>query len=340
MRTNLDKIIRETIHRGLNNLYEVRYIDTKAERYGGKVKKDNYYYKNYHQDPIKNSDKIRVYHGCNLKTAVDWCINGTSGRLWHPRTYSYEAGMNPLGIFVTIDFETAKKFGYDNECMCVIEFTASAEDLETPVWNDSDSYFGQGSNPMPFRSKEDRDKQKQHYRQQALDIKDIYYDRNTTVSYDHIRQSDKPEMANRLMHQSENQALFMGNLDPNQIKRVWINAREEGKNYVNSTKAYVPLTRQEFLKRYRQTPFYEDQYAKEPKPLGKTKLYRPNEEFQGWDDFFDRLDVRQERREELMNDIMRLDNYKEYVSSEMYPKQIMQAFGQDFFNKNFNRFGQ
>jgi hypothetical protein len=247
--------------------------------------------------------------------------------------------MNPLGIFVTIDFETAKNFGHDNECMCIIEFTVDASDLETPVWNNSNSYFGQGTNPMPFRSKEERDLQKQKYRDDAINEPDIYYNRNTTVSRDYIRNSDKPEMADRLMNMGEYQALFMGNLDPNQIKRIWINPRDEESGYVLTTNSYIPLTRAEFLKRYRNTEF-ADNYGRNPRPLKKNKLYRPNEEFAGWDDFFDRLDVGQERRDELMNDIMRLDNYKEYVSSEMFPKQIVQAFGKEYFDKNYNRFGQ
>lgn len=333
--------IRRAVRECLDSLNEVRYINPgRSESYNGKVRKGYDYYKTRKEDPIKNGDKIRVFHGCELKTALDWCINGTSGRDWHPRTYSYEAGMNPLGIFVTIDFETAKNFGYDTECTCVIEFTVDASDLETPVWNNSDSYFGQGSNPMPFRSKEDRDKQKLKYREDAINAPDVYYDRNTTLSRDYIRQSDKPEMADRLMNMSENQALFMGNLDPNQIKRIWINPKDEESGYILTTNSYIPLTRGEFLKRYRQTPFYKDQYAKTPKPLKKNRLYRPNEDFIGWDDFFNRLDVRQEDRDELLNDIMRLDNYKEFVSREMFPKQIAQAFGQEYFDKNFNRFGQ
>ena len=44
--------------------------------------------------------------------------------------------------------------------MCILEFTVKASDLETPVWNNSDSYFGQGSNPQPFR---DADEQKNTY---------------------------------------------------------------------------------------------------------------------------------------------------------------------------------
>lgn len=341
----VEKQIREGLLRGaeegrMNALSEVRYINPgRSESYHGKVRKGYDYYKTRKEDPIKNGDKIRVFHGCQLKTALDWCINGTSGRDWHPRTYSYEAGMNPLGIFVTIDFETAKNFGYDHECKCVIEFTVDASDLETPVWNDSNSYFVQGSNPLPFSSKEDRDLQKQKYRDDAINEPDIYYDRNTTISRDYIRNSDKPEMADRLMNMGEYQALFMGNLDPNQIKRIWINPRDEETGHINTTKSYIPLTRAEFLKRYRNTEF-ADNYGRNPAPLGKTKVYRPNEDFAGWDDFFDRIDVRQEDRDELMNDIMRLDNYKEFVSHEMYPKQIVQAFGKEYFDKNYNRFGQ
>lgn len=334
----------------LNNLInEVRYIDTKENKYNGRVTKTDW--KDiYNQEPIKNNDRIRVYHGCTLKTALDWALHGTSGREWHPRTYSYESGMNPLGIFVTVDFEKAKDFGYDNECKCIVEFTAIASDLESPVWNGSDSYFGQGSNPQPFKNKEERNAQKAKYDADARNINDYFYwdhqdKKEKTISYDHVRQSDKPAMAKNIFHNTEHQALFMGNLNPNMIKRIWINQREDGKDYVSSDKTYVPLTVKEFVKKYKDHEFYVDgSYGNEKRKLTTNKLYKPNEDFKGWQDFIKRdkwLSRKEKYAQEFLKDLKSGNDYiKQSVSDMMFPKQIIQAFGQEFFDTNYNRLGQ
>ncbi len=332
-----------------NLLNEVRYIDTKTNKYNGRVTKTDWK-EIYNQEPIKNNDRIRVYHGCTLKTALDWALHGTSGREWHPRTYSYENGMNPLGIFVTVDFEKAKDFGYDNECTCIVEFTANASDLESPVWNGSDSYFGQGTNPQPFKNKEERNTQKAKYDADARNIKDDFYwdpqdKKQKTISYDYIRQSDKPSMARNIFDNPEHQALFMGNLNPNMIKRIWINQREEGKNYVSTDKAYIPLTVKEFVKKYKDHEFYVDgSYGDEKRKLTTNKVYKPNEDFKGWQDFIKRdkwLSRNEKYAQKFLNDIESGNNYfKQRVSHMMFPKQIIQAFGQDFFDLNYNRLGQ
>jgi len=82
-------------------LIEVRYIDT-----SNKYKKDPY--QTLNQEPIKNGESIRVFHGCDLETALNTAINGLSGQVRVPRTYSYENGMNPKGLFVTTEFKKAK----------------------------------------------------------------------------------------------------------------------------------------------------------------------------------------------------------------------------------------
>lgn len=330
-------------------LDEVRYIDTKYEKYGGKVRKGDW--KDvYNQQPISNGDTIRVFHGCSLKTALEWALYGTSGREWHPRKYSYESGMNPLGIFVTVDFEKAKGFSYDNECTCVVEFTARAADLETPVWNGSDTYFGQGTNPMSFNNKEERDVQKSKYDNDARNIKDYtYWDsddrKEKSLSYDYIRKSDKPAMAMNIFDNPEHQALFMGDLNPNMIKRIWVNQKGENERYVNSSRTYVPLTVKEFVKRYRNHEFYIDgSYGNDKSKLYSRKKYKPNEDFKGWEDFVSRdkyLSRHEKYARQFIKDIEAgSDYYKQSVADQMYPKQIMQAFGKDFFENNFNRFGQ
>lgn len=345
-----DKLIEYITKKIYNNfLNEVRYIDTRDNKYNRRVTKSDWK-EIYNQEPIKNTDRIRVFHGCTLKTALDWALHGTSGREAHPRTYSYESGMNPLGIFVTVDFEKAKEFGYDNECKCIVEFTAIANDLESPVWNGSDSYFGQGTNPMPFRNKEERDAQKAKYDADARNTQDYsYWDfqdkKEKTISYDHIRKSDKPAMAKNIFDNPEHQALFMGNLNPNMIKRIWVNEREEGKNYVSSDKTFVPLTVKEFVKKYKEHEFYVDgSYTNEKSKLTTNKVYKPNEDFKGWEDFIERdefFSKNEKYAQEFLKDIKSGRKYMlDSITAMMFPKQIIQAFGQEFFDKNFNRLGQ
>lgn len=341
----------ERVYKNFKSLCEVRYIDTRSTKFGGNVYKNNPY-DIYKQDAIKNDDKIRVFHGCSLETAVDWAINGTSGRERHPRTYSYESGMNPLGIFVTVDFETAKKFGDGHECLCIVEFTASANDLESPIWNGSNSYFGQGSNPQPFRNKEERDLQKQRYNNDAMNIKDDTYwnykkNRLETTSFDYIRKSDKPALAMSIFDNPERQALFMGNLAPNQIKRIWINQKDEETGYISQNKSYKPLTVKQFLKKFRNYEFdVSGSYGQKKQKITRNKYYYPNEDFKGFDDFFDRMEkedgwkISDEQRKENIEYIKQYDHYKETVCRHMFPRQIAQAFGEKFFNDNFNYFGQ
>ena len=342
-----------------NKLFEVRYLQPNYSRYGGKVQSDNWF-SVYNENPIKNSDKIRVFHGCSLETALDICLHGTSGYEWHPRTYSYESGMNPLGIFVTTNFYKATDFGNTYGTRCVIEFTASANDLETPVWNNSDSYFGQGSNPMPFHDKEERNAQKLKYHNDALNMKDDdYYDVNSKqfkpLSSDFIRKSDKPAMAKNIFMNNENQALFMGNLNANQIKRVWVEEKGKGPNY-------IPMKPNVFVKKfyYKKEKEYQDKLMMKWGDNGfgyEHKLYQPNENFQGWDDLYDRYAKLQVKnygydyessykliKEIFEKNLIDKDNINRTFINEikifMWPKQIIQAYGKDFFDDNYNFLGQ
>lgn len=350
-----ESLIRNIIRKKLN---EVRYIDSRYEKYNGKVNK-NHWTDSYNQEPIKDNDTIRVYHGCTLQTACDIAINGTSGKTYHPRQYSYESGMNPLGIFVTTDFETAKKFGVSNQGMAIIEFTARASDLESPVWNGQDSYFGQGSMPMPFNNKEERNAQKERYRQNALNTKDeTYFDykklKDNTISKDYIRKSDKPEVAVNIFDNPEHQALFMGDLNPNQIKRIWVNLPGED-GYVKSTTSYIPMSKRDFLKKFGDKK-WQDGYDYKGQPVYMSmknhKLFKPNEDCKTFDDLVDRL-YRQDRkfyksREQIVKNLKDMgmlsktpERYAtDTISSVLWPKQIIQLYGKDYFEDNFDRLGQ
>jgi hypothetical protein len=330
----INKIITEVCKK-FCKLKEVRYIDNSIVSYYGSVLKKDQNDALYNQEPIKDTDKIRVYHGCGFSTAVDIVTNGLSGQEYHPRRYSYENVMNPLGIFVSIYFDVARSFGNEFETSCVIEFTALGKDLEAPVWNGQNNYFVQGTNPRPFNNKEERNAQKEKYRNDALNITDYEgwdYKKHKplTFSRDFIRKSDKPELALSIFEKGENQALYMGELNPNQIKRIWVRLRYQ--------KTYQPYSVKDFIRIFIKK-------NKEIKP-NKRKLYYANEDFIGWDDFFDRLNAdsnykqSDEEKQQVLRDIEQHDNFKLCVCDNMFPKQIIQAFGKEFFDEYFNRLGQ
>lgn len=334
----LRELIRESVINVLKKkVNEVRYIDT-----SNRFKKDPYQVLN--QEPIKNGESIRVYHGCDLKTALNTAINGLSGQIRVPRTYSYENGMNPKGLFVSTDFKKAMYFAYDTDTMVIMEFTVNSNDLDTPVWNDSFGYFGQGSNPQPFSSRSERDKQKQAYQDVARNSEDSY-----------VRDSDNPAMAERIFNNVEHQALFVGNLNPNQIKRFWV--KKNG-----SAESYVPLSRKQFLKIYGNKEFVLNHY----RPNEKSKIerdnnypYLPNEDFISFEDmakkeldlfYKDKPKLRARYNDEqylkkiqdtannyrnYYNDALNSGNYDNlrHFSSMLYPKQLRQLFGDKLYNE-------
>lgn len=350
-----ENIIRECIREALKEIIdEVRYIDTKYEKYNGKVQKNNWT-DEYNQEPIKNGEKIRVFHGCELQTACQIAIEGTSGKTYHPRQYSYESGMNPLGIFVTTDFEVAKKFGASNTGMCIIEFTADTNDLEAPVWNGQGTYFGQGTNPMPFNNADERNSQKMQYRKDAQNLEDddYYVDgKKHNLSMSHVRNSDKPELANSIFRNNEHQALFMGDLNPNMIKRIWVNLPGDN-GYVHTSNAYRPMSVREFLKTFGNKEWIDYDYGRNRKyKIKKTRLFDPAENVNSFDDLIDRLyskennyfKTREEAAQCLKDQGMLQSPPSDYaydtIKYELWPRQIIQLYGKDYFDKNFNKLKQ
>jgi hypothetical protein len=352
----------------LNKLLEVRYIDTRHS-IGNKVEKSHWYDTSM-QEPIMNGEKIRVFHGCSLKTAAEAVIKGLSGKERHNRAYSYESGMNPLGLFVTVDFHKAKDFGYSSEGMCVLEFTVDASDLESPVWNGQDTYFGQGSNPMPFSNADERNAQKLRYREKALStpdetFTDWFTDKNgnrnfkkKVLSKAYIRDSSKPELAKSIFDNNEHQALFMGNLNPNMIKRVWVNLpkkHDDGDTYISSTENYVPMSRKKFYRLVKNMEFYVEGYYNKYSKIDNQKLFNPNDDVISKENvakkYYERFDRMHgdslEDTVKWLDDVGFFDGEKllyntsiDYIRELFWPKQIIQLFGKDFFDKYFNRLGQ
>lgn len=337
-----------------NQLSEVRYINASPRG-------ENYYNSSkphrkepmevYNQQSIKNTDKIRVFHGCSIDTALEICTKGTSGKVFHPRQYSYESGMNPLGIFVTVDFEKAKDFGYSNNAVCILEFTVKASDLESPVWNNSDSYFVQGSNPQPFRNAEERRSQKLNQRNNAKNVKDeTYFDydkkRELTIDRSYIRNSDKPEMAQYVFDNMEHQSLFMGDLNPNMIKYVWVKE--------NGEQQYQKYTEKDFLKKYNKaTTVSKGDVQQKRLQRSQNKLFSPNDNVSSWNDVVNRIIERDKgtpwelSKDEIINFFNEMEIMTkpsefaiDYLKRNLWPKQIIQLYGRDFFNKYFNRLEQ
>lgn len=351
-----------------NRIFEVRYIDTRHS-VGDDVTKSHWYDTSI-QEPIMNGEKIRVFHGCGIKTAAEAVIKGLSGRERHTRSYSYEAGMNPLGLFVTVDFHKAKDFGYDNQGMCVLEFTVDASDLESPVWNGQDTYFGQGSNPMPFSNADERNAQKARYREKALETPDETFtdwtiDKNgnrkfkdMVLSKEYIRNSSKPELAQSIFNNYEHQALFMGDLNPNMIKRVWVKlpiTDENGKKYLSSSVNYTPMSRKAFYRMVKNMEFYVEGYYNKYSKIDNQKIFNPNDDVISKDNvakkYWERFDKMHgdslEDTKQWLEDSGFFDGEKllyntsiEYITSLFWPKQIMQLYGKEFFDKYFNRLGQ
>lgn len=352
--SRLRRVVAEAVSRTLD---EVRYIDTSHANKDPKRDSDE-------QEPIRDGDRIRVFHGCDLKDAVTFARHGLSGKAWASRKYSYEAGMNPIGLFVSTSFETAKEFANpfggpkdtSKTAAVIIEFTAKASDLDTPVWNGSASYFGQGSNPQPFRDRAERDAQKRRYNDTARG-----------EGPDWVRDSDNPAMAWNVFGNREHQALFIGDLDPNMIRRFWVKRYADGSGRGPTDQRYAPMKRAEFLREFGNEEFYVDgtdnQYSQ---VRHSRRLFRPSEDFTSLEDMADRRvrydlehrgkwlgkyigehfggDFNAWRRHELE---MLVDGYKQCVESGdadvlgqyLWPRQLYQLLGKEGYGRNFDRFG-
>jgi hypothetical protein len=210
-----------------NDLYklvcEVNVISTKT-------KGRNYKYIDEY-DPIHDNETIRVYHAFNdIQDAIKTLKYGISGKERIGRRYPYENNNNPRGLFVSLSLDVVKDFGNT-----VIEFHTPVSDLEAPVWPGG-GYTVQGQMVQYFEDDDDREQARLNQRKQA-----------TTSKYNSISKSDRPELAETLFNNSENQALFIGELNPNSIRAVWINTTPEKSGRFSTFKR---LSRKEFLKEF------------------------------------------------------------------------------------------
>lgn len=329
---DIRRIIKESL---ASIISEVRYIPSYNDFH------DKFKYDFADNGPIYNNEKIRVFHGTDMKTALKFAKNGIDGTEKANRRFSYETGMNPHGLFVTTSFDKATDFfgnGNASDGYVVLEFTVNSNDLDTPVWNGQGTYFGQGSNPMPFRNKEERDKQKQQYNMSASQRIEPF------ISY-----SDNPAMAERIFDNGEHQALFFGQLDPNQIKRFWVKRKDNGYKWQKYNLS-------QFLKTFGGAVFYDgrDYKGNETyKPIKRQKLYMSNEDFTTLEDMMERemkmtgskLYNKRKNEGTLEQEIQRyMKNFKEnienndemmyyFIKERLFPKQAIQLLGKDRYNK-------
>lgn len=200
--------------------------------------------------PLKDNETIRVYHAFNNpQDLYDILKYGTSGKLRAKRIYSYEANNNPKGFFVSIDFKTVKGFG-----QYIMELHTRVSDLEEPVWP-SGSYTVQGEYSKYWDEENPREKGTEAAREKAKQSKE-----------DYIRNSDRPELADSLYNNYEKQALFVGELDANSIRAIWVN-KDMNKDGRYST--YDRMSVKEFLKTHPSKPSSEHRF----------KIFTPREEF-------------------------------------------------------------
>lgn len=200
--------------------------------------------------PLKDNETIRVYHAFNNpQDLYDILKYGTSGKLRAKRIYSYEANNNPKGFFVSTDFKTVKGFG-----QYIMELHTRVSDLEAPVWP-SGSYTVQGEYSKYWDEENPREKGTEAAREKAKQSKE-----------DYIRNSDRPELADSLYNNYEKQALYVGDLDANSIRAIWVN-RNMKKDGRYST--YDRMSVKEFLKTHPSKPSSDHRF----------KIFTPREEF-------------------------------------------------------------
>lgn len=263
---------------------------------------------------LKDSDVLRVFHGFReIEDAVSACLYGISGKSKVGRAYSYEADNNPLGLFVTTNPKTASEFGGT-----IIEFNCKVEELEAPVWPNG-SYTVQGQMAEYFSGdKSKREKAREDARERAR-----------KSEYESVSKSDRPELAKTLMNFGESQALFVGDLRPNRIIRIWKRSRENGK--------LSAISREDFIKESKALLEPRQGTADLERSRAKNRVMSIHEPFNP-EVFLDRLKSRYGRilaKEDIKKrfvDLYGSGNYEDdalmyELSRYLWPQQARNAIG-------------
>lgn len=292
----LRKFIRKIIRENFN---EVRYVNVK--------KPDK-------EQPLSESETIRVYHGFNdFEDVKNVLKNGLSGRERARRIYSYESGNNPYGLFVSVDLELIKRAGFAHSGV-IIEFSTKISELEAPVWVGGRSYFVQGEYTKSFKDLDEREQQRLINRQRAGES-----------PYEYISKSNRPELAETIFDNPEHQALYVGDLNPNMIKYVWYNERLHKDRKTDGS--WVRMTRKEFIKNA-DVDTKRDRYLK----------YLPNDDFD-FDEFVKKY-FNGDYKNYSLQRFLEYDTDNEYDLKNLgfFPrqiKQIMKMREEGLFDKYF-----
>ena len=260
------------------------------------------------QKSLKDNQTIRVYHGFNdAKDLANALMHGLSGTARAKRTYSYEYSNNPYGLFVTLDFNTAKQFG-----PYIIEFHTKVRDLEAPVWKGG-NFTVQGGYSQYYSDQEERKRDQIELRKQQ-----------SKSEYPAISKSDRPDVAQRLLHFPENQALFTGDLNPNSIRAVWIssNPQRTGSEYKRmSAREALRIIKNEKLPTqwgdsYKHDPNDRDDFYEQ-----HLKMFKPREKAT-FDKLVHKYSLQYDMPKEEIANILR-DN-KDWIKRSVWSKQQYQ----------------
>lgn len=263
------------------------------------------------KEPLKDRDKIRVYHGFySSSDAITTLLYGLSGQMRAARVYSYESGNNPKGLFVSTDFNVVKNNFAGSGV--IIEFDTYTTNLEAPVWAGQDTYFVQGQYTKSFKDDDERNQETLRKRNKYSneDPEDDYYNNR-------ISKSDRPELADSIYGNYEKQALFIGHLNPNEIKTVWFN---EGRYFRNRTnEPWVRYDRSTFLKKYGQK-LQDDTKGNDKLHRSSNKLFKPNDDFS-----MDKLKAITDAKGYDWEDVLSYLKRDDYIKSQLlWPKQLKQ----------------
>ena len=263
------------------------------------------------REPLKDTDKIRVYHGFyGVADALTTLMHGLSGQMRAARVYSYESGNNPKGLFVSTDFDVVKKNFAGSGI--IIEFDTYATNLEAPVWAGQDGYFVQGQMTKNFKDDEERN-------QEVLRKREKYSKEDPEGDYSNnrISKSDRPELADTIYNNYEKQALFMGHLNPNEIKNVWFNEGRYFRNKINEP--WERYDRKTFLRKYGQT-LKNDTKDNDKIHRAGNKLFKPNDDFS-----MEKLKAITDAKKYNFDDVIDYLNRDDYWRNQiLWPKQIKQ----------------
>jgi|TARA_R110000787_G_scaffold336_3_gene1180 hypothetical protein len=289
------------------------------------------------EESIMYGDTIRVYHGSNNAEDIYNSVKyGTSGKSKVPRVHSYENDNNPKGIFVTSSPTKAKDFVGSGELAVVIELHANESDLIIPTWPNG-GWTGYGGYSQYFGHGEDGDNEREKSRKASIEKIKKESDVEGTNRMQFVLDSDRPDLAYNFNMDSERQALFIGDLNPNSIRAIWVKRRIKKDYYwINDpdNKNYQRMRREEFIKLFESLEpvkyVNDDGYQRNAE---KTKRFKPNSVFKPrdeWDEetFVDGISKEFGRgRDELFELLDDLDSrdFDELFMDYIWPRQEKKA---------------